>query len=135
VLSILDTGAFVREFTVDGSDTLQRVIVFASGYIAVLSEAEAGGFIRMYGLNGKKISQYALGDKVVEWCRAEFESAESALGIALKGGSVKVLGAPDLRPLCEVQCNSSVVKMAFSAVMNVFVLATAAGGVLALSFD
>jgi hypothetical protein len=131
VLSLIDSGEFVREFAVEGNDTLLRVMLFGAGFMAVLAEAADGAtvIVRLYGLNGRMIGRTEVAGGVVEWCGAEVESGPCAVAVALKSGVVTLLGVPDLRTVGEVSCSEKVVVLTFAVQMNGFVIGTADGEV------
>jgi hypothetical protein len=139
ILSMLDDGGFVRAFAVDGTDALQRVMLFAAGFVAVLGHGRAAGApgatVRACGIDGRAIARVDFAEVAVEWCRAEFETTLSALAVAFRGGRVVVFRAPDLAVLCDVRCTEEVRLLAFAVQLNCFVAGTAAGEVCILSLD
>jgi hypothetical protein len=128
ILSRLDTGGFIRSFDVPGSDSVEKVMLFSCGYLAVRSELVMAGAvkttIRLYGVGTKLISEKEFDEVVVEWCLAEFANCEAGVVMALKSGRVLMLGVPDLAIVFEVKCEEEARLIAFSSHLNSFVVGT-----------
>jgi hypothetical protein len=122
ILSRIDTGAFVREFVIEGEELLERVMVFAAGYCAVQASG-AGGALRLFGINARKIAERRFTEEVVGWCRCEWECALSAAAIAFAGGAVRIVRMPDLEVVCEVRALEDAQALAFSPQGNCLAVA------------
>jgi hypothetical protein len=123
ILSWLENGLFLREFKVEGEDSLEKLTLFAGGYCAILGRTENGSVIRVFGLNARKIGDIGFPEAAREWCKLEFETALSALAIGFDGGKLRILRLPDLLILSELQCREETQALAFSAQANCLAVA------------
>jgi hypothetical protein len=113
----------MRDFTVDGDDSLERVALFAGGYCAVVGRTEGGSVIRVFGLNARKIGEKEFPESAGECCKLEFDTAVSALAVAFDGAKLRILRLPDLLVLTELQCREAIQALAFSIDANCLAVA------------
>jgi WD40 repeat protein len=74
MLLMLDSRSLVRYFVVDGTDSLQKILLFSHGFIAILSAVKPStskkSVIRLYGLDARKPrNDHVLPDGVSTWCK------------------------------------------------------------------
>jgi hypothetical protein len=115
IFSLLRTGKFVRSVQVEGSDVLQRIILFSAGYVAVLSESGSETLrksaIRLYGLNTIQVGAIQFDELVVEWTRAEFGPGLTGVALAFKSGRISILQLPALSDWVTIQHPKKIVSM------------------------
>jgi hypothetical protein len=137
ILSMLDTGTFVRAFAIEGDDALARLLLFSAGYLLVLSKLESAAAVttkvRVYGINGRKIAEAAFESEIADWCRAEFDTWMSAVAIAFRKGPFVALAVPTLAVACTVHADEQIGVLAFSPQMSSFFAGTESGKVLILN--
>jgi hypothetical protein len=137
ILSMLDTGSFVRSFVVEGDDTLERIMLLSPGYLLVLSRVETAASIkttiRAYGINTRKIAQAEFEHGVADWCRGEFETWMSTVAIAFRRGPFVILSVPSLTLACTLRPEEQIGLLAFSPQMGSFLAGTESGRLLMLN--
>jgi hypothetical protein len=139
IFSMLDTGTFTRTFDVKGNDSLEKLILFSSGYLAVLSELvlanSATTTVRLYGVDTKLVCEREFDGLVAELCRVEFENALSGLAIAFKSGRLLMLRIPDLEMLFDLESQQQLNLITFSTQINALIIGTKTGELRIVSFD
>jgi hypothetical protein len=130
VLSMLYTGKYIRAFIIDGSDILERVLLFANGFITVLSKIELPdvkkAIVRVYGIDARKLAEVEFDDTVLDWAQAEFDCALDALVLSFESKRLAVLRIPDLWLMYDATAEMQLVTLVFWKAMD---------GILALSRD
>jgi hypothetical protein len=132
IFSLLGSGAFQRSFQIEGNDSLQRIMLFAAGYLLVLSQADgadASARIRVYGVNGRKIDEILVPETVTELCPAQFATWVSVVAVGCASGRVILVTIPDCRPVADLRARDAVVSIAFSIQLNCFVVGSKNGEV------
>jgi hypothetical protein len=138
VLSWLPNGRLVRSFEIDGSDSLERLILFSSGFVAVLSVLETptskNTKLLIYGIDARKVAQIDFEGEVVSWAKAEFDSHLSCLIVALSSMKFFIFRIPDLEQLMELESESAITAIVFSVYLNAAIVAESSGVVSMVSF-
>jgi hypothetical protein len=132
VLSMLDSGSFVRSFVVDGTDSLQKILLFSHGFIAILSAVELPAskksVIRLYGLDARKIgNDLVFHDGVSSWCKLEYDCGLYCLAVAFTSTRLLFLRISDLSVLADQETLHPIVALNFSSEDNRIVLTTSDG--------
>jgi hypothetical protein len=125
VLSMLYTGKYIRSFGVDGSDVLEKVMLFSSGFIVVLSKIELPdvrkAIVRLYGLDTQKLAQVEFDDQVLDWTKAEFCCALDCIMISFVSKRCVFLEIPRLRMMLDIVTDEPFVMVKFCRAMDEFV--------------
>jgi hypothetical protein len=138
VLSWLPNGGLVRSFEVEGSDSLERLILFSSGFVADLSVLETptskNTKLLIYGIDARKVAQIDFEGDVASWAKAEFDCRLSCLIVALKNRRFFIFRIPDLEQLTQLESESVITAIVFSAHLNAAVVSESSGAVSMVSF-
>jgi WD40 repeat protein len=137
IFSVLQTGKFVRAFDVDGTDSLQRILLISSGFLAVLSESELDGMrkttVRCFGLNTRNVKTVDIHEPVASWAKAELKSGINVIGIGFRNGNVVVLEVPQLRQVMTVSVGKPIVEILFAEQFTSFLIVDGEGGLYFVS--
>jgi hypothetical protein len=138
MLSWIATGRLLRSFIVDGADSVEKLLVFAAGFVAVLSVLELPTTkrttIQLFGIDTRKVAEVVLEDEVVEWQKAEFESAVNCLVVAQKTRKLVVLELPTLAVVMQTETEVPVASIVFSRQVSALLVADRKGTVSMMRF-
>jgi hypothetical protein len=130
IFTNLFTGQFIRSFRIDGQDAIKKLLLIASGFLAVLSAAEAGGSaVRVFGLDTTEVTQKVFAEEIVEWTKAEFEGGVTCVGCAFRKGRFALLSLPKLTVEAEFSCEQEIVVVHFALSLNAFLVGDESGGI------
>jgi hypothetical protein len=126
---MLDSGSFLRSFLVDGTDSLQKILLFSHGFIAILSSVELPtskkSVIRLYGLDARKLgNDLVFHDGVSTWCKLEFDCGLQCLAVAFTSNRLMFLRISDFSVMAEQTTLHPIIGLNFSSEDNRIIMTT-----------
>lgn len=100
IISRLDSGHFIRAFTVDGDDTLLYLLVISAGYIVIAGEKKVQDktltTLRCYTINGIPISQYSYKSQLLCITGVRTNTTPT-IAVSFKDGYFALITVPNLK--------------------------------------
>jgi hypothetical protein len=129
VLSLLETGQFMRSFQIEGVETLSKLILFSAPFLAVIGELSGKSCVKLFGVDTRKVYESEFDGVVTVVGKAELDFGLNLMAIGFAKGRFVVVRIPDLRIVVDVQGRSDIVSVNFSPQLFAFIVATVTGDV------